>query len=571
VNVAVLPAAAATEDALRALRDEGSSALQQPCTPLVGTGAIVPAAGTCVQLQLDSRSWQAQFLIDSRAHAHVAVFLQHAPSKLGRASRRLIDKRGNQLDPAAVLRDTFAAGHRRAARHRQEGTDHGARCPPINPPNNTELFRWSCGNSSLVHYGSRSATKNLLCHGLPPTDRELRSACEHPKCGEFQVGKPQTRWVENWMVDLRRSMHKRHMRLRAFLDERPLSQGGVVMLIAVNAGFMTFFDNWLNNADAHGIDVRSLTLMLTSGGAVDTLAARGMTAWTFEGYAGSLLFPRGVSADESVGGFALGQHTRFNAVALLVLSDFLLVGQDVLWQDADVVWRADPRPWLTVPHTWAPCKDVLRMRFPHLAAHRPHYLCLSTHSQQPHATRPDVQMMDDGTWDNQGPGNTGFVLARSNCRTKWLARTITQALPVLLGSRSDQRFVNSILLSNASRHLSIGLLPLDAFPNALAAGHQARNGPRFVPPTKWMVAHASWTHDARDKVQRFRNMNAWNSTMEDSLPAMSQMKKKQHADAAKRAKEQQERRAAAGRAARERRKRGRGDRSRRAPGRAAPG
>ena len=97
-------------------------------------------------------------------------------------------------------------------------------------------------------------------------------------------------------------------------------------------------------------------------------------------------------------------------------------------------------------------------------AHWPRVLCFNA-SAAPLSTpglQPDMQFMDDARWDSAGPGNTGFVFVRSNCRTKRLMRAVSSSLWLLLRTHSDQRFLMRLMRSRLVRDVSMALLPARA-------------------------------------------------------------------------------------------------------------
>lgn len=384
------------------------------------------------------------------------------------------------------------------------------RCPASRPPPTTELLRASCGQRAVW---SKLGGESSYCP-------KVSGGCDDPACRVFRSGDVLAKHVaetaatrlaalRSWLSQAKSTLPSGAARAQAGPAAR------VVLLVSVNAGFFYLFKNWACSADAAGVSVRERTLVITTASGAAQAAALGFRPLTF----GSVGF--GQVRDEASPAFGLWSHGTINAVSVLALSDLIRLGQDVLWFDADSAWRSDPVPWLTSPQPYARCSDVWRSGRggPNASrvALRPNAWCSSSRAinETRRDVAPDLHVMDDVRWDSSGPANTGFVFARSNCRTRWLADALTDGLHVLINARSDQRFINRILASEYALHVTFALLPMRLFLNGPAWSRLgSRDWPggrsgKVFPPPGWIAAHASWTASHADKQNRLQSVGAW--------------------------------------------------------------
>lgn len=388
------------------------------------------------------------------------------------------------------------------------------------PPQAAELFRGSCGISSSWTAGGEPA----YCDQLNSTEL---NACADVACGPFHTISGRHR---EWLSVLRST--SRDAALSHWLSKRA-DPGADVILMAANAGYLYFLENWIRHADKQGVDVRNNTLILTDENTAKVVKGLGFRPVSTKLYRADILFESSQDQQTASPIFAAApSHSGTNAMALAALTDLLQLGVNVLWTDADTVVNKDPLPWLSSAQPYATCADFeieqrdgdLRER---VSQHWPRVLCFNeSASALMNATgaawrSPDVQMMDDSRWDSAGPGNTGFAYFRSRCRTLDFSRAILASLQVLLASSSDQRFLMRMLHGpEFSQNISFALLPISRFingPNLL--GH--KNAPwqrqpgmldandQGFPPPRWIAGHASWTASHKDKPPMLRKLGAW--------------------------------------------------------------
>src|SRR5690606_15889092 len=112
------------------------------------------------------------------------------------------------------------------------------------------------------------------------------------------------------------------------------------------------------------------------------------------------------------------------------LNDLIHLGYDVILQDMDVVWIKDPI-----------VNFIMDIKSQNM----------------------DIQMSVDGRNDIRGPGNSGFVVIRSNCKTKIFVNTMINLLYIILVSRSDQILWNALLQEKVFRQLNFNTLSTDQF------------------------------------------------------------------------------------------------------------
>ena len=388
--------------------------------------------------------------------------------------------------------------------------------------------------------------EGLYCPHAVVDNASTDNACAHPRCHAFQsIGSRQRMWVRS-LIETR---PERHARLRSWLAARSKEDSGPVMLIAVNAGFIYFFRNWVAQMERLHLRLNGSTLVLTDQQSIEAVRALGFRPLSTQEFGAGLLLDADTESRSSPV-FAGGpSHSAFNAFALALLSDLVQLGTDVLWMDADTVLQSDPRPWLLAAHPYTRCSrfvekepDVVGGLKDRVLTYWPNVLCFNQSrallsSAAPgvfgvgmsRRKKPDLQMMDDSRWDSAGPGNTGFVFIRSNCRTLYLSLAIQQSLGVLLSSQSDQRFRMRLLNGPYMRKISFALLPVSLFLNGplllgMKKGRwQSQEGmysgkEAGFSPSGWIAAHASWVERHTLKPALLRKVNAWNLHNRSSYP-----------------------------------------------------
>ena len=396
------------------------------------------------------------------------------------------------------------------------------------PPVAAALFEGSCG--SLADSSWTAGGEEVYC----PTATGTGNRCLD--CSSFTSS---TTAHQQWLSAIEANRTQRHSMLTSWLEKKVV--GEPVMLMALNSGFMYFFENWVRQADSQSLSVRHNTLVLTDEASQESVRSLGFRPVSTHDFASDILFVSDAEESTASPMFASApSHPGFNAMALVALSDLIQLGVDVLWMDADTVLRANPLPWLTAPHPYSKCNDfgfeepnedstaTLRAR---VSTHWPDMLCYNTSRPSGEElvvdVMPDLQFMDDTRWDSAGPGNTGFAFFRSNCRTLDLSRAVLSSLHVLLGTQSDQRFLMRLLHGPLLRDISMALLPTSLFLNGptiqgIVLGAWQRQ-PGMIsgkdagfPPQDWIAGHASWVNSHAEKPPLLRKLDAWHMLPQDN-------------------------------------------------------
>jgi hypothetical protein len=292
------------------------------------------------------------------------------------------------------------------------------------PPQAAELFRGSCGISSSWTAGGEPA----YCDQLNSTEL---NACADVACGPFHTISGRHR---EWLSVLRST--SRDAALSHWLSKRA-DPGADVILMAANAGYLYFLENWIRHADKQGVDVRNNTLILTDENTAKVVKGLGFRPVSTKLYRADILFESSQDQQTASPIFAAApSHSGTNAMALAALTDLLQLGVNVLWTDADTVINKDPLPWLSSAQPYATCADFeieqrdgdLRER---VSQHWPRVLCFNeSASALMNATgaawrSPDVQMME---------------YASPFARTSGTSRTAPHLPFTLSDPSSEQRF-----------------------------------------------------------------------------------------------------------------------------------
>ena len=168
--------------------------------------------------------------------------------------------------------------------------------------------------------------------------------------------------------------------------------------------------------------------------------------------------------------FALGPHRWTVALQIVYSYDVISLGYNIIQQDIDVVWLKDVRNFFDNSYL-------------------------------------DIEMACDGRLDRIGPGNTGFIRMRSNCKTIIYMESLLYYIGLVLRGRSDQRVWNMMLMEYDFRQMLFEMLPPDQF----VGGHQWGNGRKKgdqVSDHIWFL-HSSWTSSHNEKVTKFRMLETW--------------------------------------------------------------
>ena len=242
-----------------------------------------------------------------------------------------------------------------------------------------------------------------------------------------------------------------------------------ILIMTLNYGYAHLFLNWLCGLHLRGIahDIRETTIII----ATDKDAFKLAKKLGFQAVTTTWLSEEGIKVDtKAARQFALGPHRWVVTLQIVYTFDLIHMGYNVITQDADVIWLKDVRKYFE-------------------------------------NTFLDIEMVCDGRLDSIGPGNSGFIHLRSNCKTKIYMETIMHYIGLVISGRSDQRVWNMILTSYDFRQMHFEMLPPDKF----FGGHQWGNGRKRgdqLSKDIWFM-HASWTLNHNGKITKFEMLDYW--------------------------------------------------------------
>ena len=179
------------------------------------------------------------------------------------------------------------------------------------------------------------------------------------------------------------------------------------------------------------------------------------------------------------------------ALQIIYTFDVISLGYNVIQQDIDVVWFKDVRNYFD--------NSFL-----------------------------DIEMPCDGRVDWNGPGNTGFIHIRSNCKTKIFMQTLVQYIGLIMQHKNDQPVWNAFLMEYDFRQILFQILPPDKFVNGNQWSFKKSDMHRFQMSNDIWMAHASWTGDHSSKITKLKVLQAWylNQTCKYYQPNMIPKHKK---------------------------------------------
>ena len=121
----------------------------------------------------------------------------------------------------------------------------------------------------------------------------------------------------------------------------------------------------------------------------------------------------------------------------------------------------------------------------------------------------DIYMGFDGRGDGVGPGNSGFIYIKSNCKTKLYTLTLVKYIGLVLYGQSDQRHWNMFLRIYDFRFIKFTILPPNHFIGGWQWDLKRKNNylPKYNNET-WLI-HSSCTADHIKKIYKFQFINKW--------------------------------------------------------------
>ena len=295
---------------------------------------------------------------------------------------------------------------------------------------------------------------------------------------------------------------------RALVKERITSIIGssrknrLITVMVLSQGYVALFLNWLCTLGKQGITMlpQDLLLFVDRGtSAIFTQLKLPYKSLVLEDewYLDNYVISNATGGFDTVGDInglpnPFDVSTRFK---ILIQFDLVDLGHDYILNDIDIAWKADPRLWL-----------------------------LKSHHHK--GMRYDIEMSYDGRRDSLGPGNTGFYVVYSNCRTKLLYNVMSRHMWLLWQTSDDQLWMNTWLgRSKLAFYMRSRLLPTAQFVNGNLIGtedppyeyHSDEEYGLFHrfhldsshDPSHMILAHASWTGSYKTKIAKLKGVGLW--------------------------------------------------------------
>eukprot|EP01084_Bolivina_argentea_P310594 537497_1 len=319
--------------------------------------------------------------------------------------------------------------------------------------------------------------------GSPPGWKRLIRVCNH--LGRFSISCPSDKaciecippwggpdWLIEWTNTFTKREYDTRIRRRQELKHIISTKLSLkhdessITLMTLNSGYIYLFLNWLCGLHLLGIadDIRLTTIVIATDEKTELLARK----VGFEVVRGDWLK---IKIDETAAKeFALGAHRWVVCLQIVYSFDLIDMGYNIIQQDVDVVWFRDVRKYFE-------------------------------------NTYNDIEMVCDGRLDWGGPGNSGFIHIRSNCKTKVYMETLIYYIGLVISGRSDQRVWNLFLTSYDFRQMLFEMVPPDMFVGGDLWGNGRKKGDRLSDHI-WFL-HASWTADHTEKITKFKQVDAW--------------------------------------------------------------
>ncbi|ETO22467.1 hypothetical protein RFI_14732, partial [Reticulomyxa filosa] len=283
-------------------------------------------------------------------------------------------------------------------------------------------------------------------------------------------------WLERFeqtKTERRKELHEKLSHLRPRKD-------GPIILMVTNYGYSWLFLNWVCSIDNAKLSfLRQRTLIVVTDERAKAIAEKAGFLTYYPHWLGNELLSK---IDPNFPDrFALGAHKYTVALQISQLTDLIAMGHDVILQDTDIIWKRDPLSYL------------MQLEFRAI----------------------DIQMGVDGRNDDRGPGNSGFIMIRSNCRTKIFMNTMQNMVPMVLFGRSDQIVWNTLLREYHFRMISFTTLTTRLFISGFQINLKLPKEQvlRSIPDSeKWFLFHASWTTDGFDKIDKFHLIDEFHFT-----------------------------------------------------------
>eukprot|EP01084_Bolivina_argentea_P313711 543295_1 len=246
-----------------------------------------------------------------------------------------------------------------------------------------------------------------------------------------------------------------------------------IVLMVINRGYLYLFYNFVCSLQYNSIQhVKERILVIPTDKQTQKAIQKANIMTFYPSFLGEKMLNQ--IDPKMARSFSLGAHRWIVSFQIAFLNDLLNLGYNVLLQDSDIIW--------------------MRNAFLYL--------------RQPHLRHLDIQMSVDGRMDFRGPGNSGFLYIKQNCKTKRFVNTMIRLIGLIMVGRSDQVLWNMLLDEYVFRQIHFETLDTQYF----ICGYQINldrgiSGGKL--PHNTIIVHASWTTDQFDKIQKFYMSNTW--------------------------------------------------------------
>lgn len=330
-----------------------------------------------------------------------------------------------------------------------------------------EDMKYVCSHLNWFKFGT-SCNSDNCSDCIPPNSKVI---------GNEWHNKDTKPWLDQYYNTLR----ERRKNLTNLLNDNGYfnKNDGPIIVLTINHGYLHLFYNWVCSLDYNKIDlIKNRTIIIpTQIETIDLIKKAGFKM---------IFYPYWLDKDmlnridpEMPKTFALGAHRWVVSLQIAMVSDLISLGFDALIQDSDIIFIKNPLNY------------ILQNRFKAI----------------------DIQMMVDERNDKRGPGNSGFYIVRSNCKTKVFMQTMIKLIGAVLIARSDQILWNTLINEKLFRMINFQTLSTNYF----IGGNQiniAYGTTKEDLPKQTILIHACWTTDQFDKIEKFWNVEHYYFTQE---------------------------------------------------------
>lgn len=368
---------------------------------------------------------------------------------------------------------------------------------------NESFYDHKSGNSLFDIWSDTELKNNDICPAQfpdrPPKFEDMKYVCSHLHWFKFggycddtncsdcippNSKVPGSEWHNTdtipWIQQYESTLVERRKNITKLLHSNGFvnKNDGPIIVLTLNHGYSFLFYNWVCSLDYNKISlIKNRTIIIpTQLETIPLIKKAGFKMIFYPYWLGKVLNRIDGNMPKT---FALGAHRWVVSLQIAIISDLIELGYDVITQDSDIIYIKNPLYYL------------LQDRFKNV----------------------DIQMMVDERHDRRGPGNSGFYIVRSNCKTKVFMQTMIKLIGAVLVARSDQILWNTLINEKLFRMVTFQTLSQDYF----VGGNQiniAYETKREDLPNDTMLIHACWTTDQFDKIEKFWNVEHYYFTKE---------------------------------------------------------